>query len=60
MPAVTARSGRLLAVNVAACALLVIQYLLGMLVNVYVVLPVRHPGTGADRYFAGAASGLAG
>ena len=59
MPAVTARSGRLVAVNAAACALLLIQYLLGMVVNVYVALPVRPPGTGAGSYFAAAASGLA-
>jgi hypothetical protein len=59
MPAATARSGRLLAVNLAACVLLLIQYLLGMVVNVYVVLPARHPGAGACSYFTGAASGLA-
>jgi hypothetical protein len=59
MPAVTARSGRLVAVNAAACALLLIQYLLGMVVNVYVTLPGRHPGTGAASYFTGAADGLA-
>jgi len=33
--------------------------LLGMAVNVYVVLPGRHPGSGAGNYFGGAASGLA-
>jgi hypothetical protein len=60
-PAVTAphwRPGRLLSVNLAACVLLVIQYLLGMVVNLYVVLPGRHPGAGARNYFTGAASGL--
>jgi hypothetical protein len=50
---------RKLAVNLAACALLLIQYLLGMIVNVYVVLPDRHPGAGASDYFGGAAAGLA-
>jgi hypothetical protein len=59
MRAGVARSSRLLAVNVAACVLLLIQYLLGMVVNVYVVLPARHPGAGAGSYFTGAASGLA-
>ena len=54
-----ARPGRLLAVNVTACVLLLFQYLLGMVVNVYVVLPGRHPGAGAGNYFTGAASGLA-
>ena len=58
-PAQPARAGRLLAVDFAACLLLVIQYLLGMAVNVYVVLPGRHPGAGAHNYFAGAASGVA-
>jgi hypothetical protein len=50
---------RQLSVNLGACALLLIQYLLGMAVNVYVVLPGQHPGTGADDYFSGAAAGLA-
>jgi hypothetical protein len=50
---------RKLAVNLAACALLLIQYLLGMIVNVYVVVPSRHPGTGAGGYFSKAAAGLA-
>jgi hypothetical protein len=64
-PAVTTPSGRasppgrLLAVNFAACMLLLIQYLLGMAVNLYVTLPSRHPGAGARNYFTGAASGLA-
>jgi len=64
-PAVTAQpgrasqAGRLLAVNFAACLLLLIQYLLGMAVNLYVTLPGRHPGAGASNYFAGLASGLA-
>jgi hypothetical protein len=50
--------GRLLAVNFAACLLLIVQYLLGMAVNLNVVLPARHPGAGASDYFTGAASGL--
>jgi hypothetical protein len=50
---------RQLTVNLGACALLLIQYLLGMVVNVYVVLPNQHPGAGAGNYFSGAAAGLA-
>jgi hypothetical protein len=50
---------RQLAVNLGACALLIVQYLLGMVVNVYVVLPGRHPGASAGDYFSGAAAGLA-
>jgi hypothetical protein len=38
--------------------LLLVQYLLGMVVNVYVWLPGRHPGAGAGDYFSGAVSGL--
>lgn len=49
---------RQVAVNVGACGLLLVQYLLGMVVNVYVVLPARHPGAGAGNYVSGAAAGL--
>jgi hypothetical protein len=49
---------RLLLVNVSACALLIVQYLLGMTVNVFVILPARHPGANAGDYFSGAAAGL--
>jgi hypothetical protein len=50
---------RLLAVNLAACLLLLIQYLLGMAVNLFVAIPGHHPGASAQNYFAGLASGLA-
>jgi hypothetical protein len=49
---------RLLLVNVAACALLAVQYLLGMAANVFVVIPAQHPGANASDYFSGAVSGL--
>jgi hypothetical protein len=49
---------RLLRINIGACVLLLIQYLLGMAVNIYVVLPARHPGANAQNYFGGAVSGL--
>jgi hypothetical protein len=52
-------AGRLLAVNFTACLLLLVQYLLGMAVNLFVALPARHPGAGAHDYFAGVASGVA-
>ena len=58
-PGRTGPAGRLLAVNFAACLLLLVQYLLGIAVNLYVTLPGRHPGAGASNYFAGLASGLA-
>jgi hypothetical protein len=44
------QAGRLLAVNFAACLLLLIQYLLGMAVNLYVTLPGRHPGAGSAMH----------
>jgi hypothetical protein len=47
-----------LVVNLAACLLLLIQYLLGMVVNVYVVLPTRHPGANAANYFSGASASV--
>ena len=56
---VVAGAARQLAVNLAACALLLVQYLLGMAVNLYVVLPGRHPGAGAGSYLSGSAAGLA-
>lgn len=49
---------RRLAVSIAACLLLLVQFLLGMAVNVGVVLPAHHPGSGASNYFSGVASGL--
>jgi hypothetical protein len=48
-----------LAVNLAACLLLLVQFLLGMTVNLYVNLPSHHPGARAHDFFAGVASGIA-
>ena len=36
-------------INLAARALLLVQYLLGMVVNFYVDLPDHHPGRGRQR-----------
>lgn len=49
---------RRLTVSIAACVLLLVQFLLGMAVNVGVVLPAHHPGAGASNYFSGVASGV--
>ncbi len=49
---------RLVAVNLTACCLLLVQYLLGMVVNVFIVLPAKHPGASAGNYFGGAVSGI--
>jgi hypothetical protein len=51
-------AGRLLAVNLTVCLLLLIQYLLGMVANLFVTLPGRHPGANASDYFTGSASSL--
>lgn len=40
-------------------ALLAIQFLVGMLVNLFVQVPAVHPGVGADNYFVGVAQGVA-
>jgi hypothetical protein len=52
------RASRALAVNLTACVILLIQYLLGMVVNLFVTIPQHHPGAGATNYFTGAVSGL--
>ena len=44
--------------SLAVCLLLLLQYLLGMAANLYVVLPARHPGAGAGSYFTGVTAGL--
>ncbi len=57
-PDTAAAGGRLSAVNLTACGLLLVQYLLGMAANLYAAPPAHHPGAGAENYFAGAAAGL--
>jgi hypothetical protein len=49
---------RVLAVNLIACGLLFVQYVLGMAVNVFITLPASHPGADASDYFAGVGSGV--
>jgi hypothetical protein len=39
--------------------LLVAQFLVGMLVNLYVKVPASHPGADAPEYFSGVARGVA-
>ena len=52
------RARRLVVVNVTACLLLLAQYLLGMVANLFVTIPAHHPGAGASNYFTGSADGL--
>jgi hypothetical protein len=42
-----------------ALLLLAIQFLIGMLVNLFVTIPASHPGTNAPEYFSGVARGVA-
>ena len=64
-PAISARPRRrfpqpgMLVVNLAACLLLLIQYLLGMVSNLYATLPGHRLGSGARNYLTGVTSGLA-
>src|SRR5579871_2229195 len=38
--------------------LLAAQFLIGMLVNLFVVVPASHPGTNAPEYFSGVVTGV--
>lgn len=51
-------SRRLRSLCGAALLLLAIQFLVGMLVNLFVVVPAVHPGTAAPDYFVGVAQGV--
>lgn len=55
----SATARRLRVLMALALLLLVVQFLVGMLVNLYVTVPAVHPGTNADNYFAGVAQGVA-
>ena len=39
---------------VILCGLLIVQFFLGMITNLYVTIPDKHPGTGTNDFFAGA------
>ncbi len=45
-------------INFLACLALVVQFLLGMVVNLFVTIPDHHPGSHAKNFFAGVASGI--
>jgi hypothetical protein len=44
---------------VVMCALLLVQFFVGMLTNLYVAVPAHHPGAHAANYFSGASSSVA-
>ena len=45
--------------SMLALLLLALQFLLGMVVNLFVTIPASHPGTNAPEYFSGVAAGVA-
>ncbi len=40
------------------CGLLLVQFFLGMITNLFVTIPDNHPGTGTNNFFAGAPAAL--
>lgn len=52
------RTGRVAAINFTVCVLLLAQYLLGMVANLFVTIPAHHPGANPANYFTGSASSL--
>ena len=43
----------------AAILMLIVQFMLGMAVNLFVVIPKDHPGSNAPEYFSGVAQSVA-
>jgi hypothetical protein len=52
-PRAARAAGRLVAVNLIACLLLLVQYVLGLVTNLFVSLPAQHPGADSPDYFGG-------
>ncbi len=50
---------RLRVLTVIILVLLAAQFLVGMLVNLYVQVPIVHPGANAPEYFSGVVQGVA-
>ena len=40
------------------CGLLIVQFFVGMITNLYVTIPDHHPGAGASDFFSGAPAAL--
>lgn len=60
--AVTAPRGsteRARVISLGACIVLIVQFLLGMVANLFVAIPRHHPGAQAGDYVTGAASATA-
>ena len=58
LPTAPPANRRFLLVNLAACLALLAQFLLGMVANLYVTIPVHHPGAKAGNFFGGVASAV--
>ncbi len=52
-------TSRLVVVNLLACLLLLVQYLLGLVTNLFVSLPANHPGANSPDYFGGLVPAIA-
>lgn len=52
------KTGRLHTFAGIALLLLATQFLIGMVVNLYVQVPSTHPGAGASEYFSGVVQGV--
>ncbi len=50
--------GRCRLAIIGVLALLLVQYAVGMVVNLYVTIPARHPGAGASSYVSGSLHSL--
>lgn len=54
-----AGTSRLTQQAMVLCVLLMVQFFVGMITNLYVTIPAHHPGTGTSDFFAGAARAVA-
>jgi hypothetical protein len=45
-------------VNACSCLILLIQFLLGMVVNLFMNVPIHHPGADAHNFFTGITSAI--
>ena len=57
--AIRTKTGALHIFTGIALLLLAAQFLIGMVVNLYIQVPSSHPGTGASNYFSGVVQGVA-
>jgi hypothetical protein len=53
-----AAAAQALVINLVACLALIAQFLLGMVVNLFVTIPGHHPGANASNFFSGIAAAI--